>query len=179
MKKIFLFSLIALGITNAWAIQAPTSANGSGLPIEYVGYQYANIDAGTGTAAIIINSTGTNGRSIGPAVVYGVITSSISQADYLVFKDTTGVGNIAGYLATQSTLTTLNLSTAMVVQNWMQNQASTLTAQIPFPTLNLIKFPVPIRFNSGILVQASGAPPTNGGVSRWTILYRNIGVGDK
>lgn len=179
MKKSILFSFLSLIAVSAFAIPSPVSQNGTGLPVEYVGCQFANIDASTSTAAIIINSTGTNGRSTGGAIVYGVIASSIAQGDYLVFKDTTGVGNIAGYLAPQSTLTTLSLSTALVVGNSYQNLLSSSSFMPTFPQINIIKFPVPIQFINGILVQASGAPLTNGGVSRWTIIYRRIGQAEK
>ncbi len=181
MKKVFLFSFLSLlAVGKSWAIVSPVSNNGTGLPIEYVGCQMASIDNSTGTAAIIINSTGTNGRSTGGAVVYAVIASSIASSDYLVFKDTTGVGAISGYLAPQSTLTTLTaISTAMVLTNTYQNILSSTNFIPGTPQLNFIKLPVPVQFINGILVQASAAPQSNQGVSRWTIIYRRIGQAER
>lgn len=181
MKKALLFSfLLSFVPIGARAINAPVAENGQSLQtIDFVGCQVANIDASTGTAAIILNSTGTNGTSSGRAIVYGVIASSVAQSDYLVLKDTTGIGNISSYLAPQSTLTTLSIATAAVITNWIQNNVSTINIVFPYPTLNLIKFPVPIQFQYGILAQVSAAPVTNGGVARWTILYRKIDSSEK
>lgn len=177
MKKAILFSFLSLVAIKTWAIQAPTSSNGSALPIEYVGCQTAQIDSSTGTSLIVLNSTGTGGVSTGRAIVYGVITSSIAQGDYLVLKDTTGKG-ANGHVASQVLLQGVG-STIAVVTNWLQQQTSTLTANLPYPVLNMIKFPVPLQFNNGILAVTSAAPTTNSGISRWTILYRKLDQGEK
>lgn len=176
MKKVLLFSFLALGAVSAYALQAPVSQNGTGLPIEYVGCQTASIDSSTGTNLVIANSTGTAGTSIGAAVVYGVITSSIAQSDYLVLKDSSGKG-MNGLVASQTLLQNVG-ATVTIVGNYLQS-ASSVNTQFPYPTINLIKFPVPLQFPNGILMNASVTPVSNNGVSRWTILYRKLNQTEK
>lgn len=176
MKKLLTF-LVASGLSAlSWsAVVTPQDQHGGSLyTTDFVGAIPCDIDNSTGTAAIICNSTGTNGVAIGPGIVYGVITSSIAQSDFLIFKDTTGIGNISGYLAPQSTLTTLTLTTIAVIGNGYQNLLSSSSFMPTFPQTNLIKFPVPLLFKSGILVQLNAAPLSNQGVSRWTILWRPL-----
>lgn len=152
----------------------PEDSHGNSLyTTDFVGCIPCNIDNSTGTATIICNSTGTNGVATGPGIVYAIITSSISQADYLVLKDTTGIGNIAGYLAPQSTLTAM-ASTIAVITNSIQIYGSTVITQNPYPQTNFINLPRPILFKSGISANVSAAPTSNIGVSRWTILWRPL-----
>ena len=157
----------------AHAINAPQTSNGSALPIEFVGCQTASIDQSTGTSFIVINSTVNGAISTGRAVVYGILTSSISQNDYLVLKDTTGANGATGALASQNSLQMVS-ATVAVIGNWYQMFQTTTTGQLPYPNLNVIKFPVPIQFRNGIIGNASTAPQSNNGVSRWTIFYRKL-----
>lgn len=177
MKKVILFSFLSLVSIKTWAIQAPTSANGSGLPIEYVGCSVMGIDGSTGTALVMVNSTGTGGVSTGRAVVYGVMTSSLAQTDYLVLKDTNGRG-ANGQIASQVLLQGVG-STIAVIPNFLQAQVSSAIATFAYPSMNIIKFPVPIQFTNGILAVASAAPSTTNGFARWMIIYRRLDVGDK
>ena len=173
MKKLLFLLTMALFVSVGKAtVIPPEDARGSSLnTLDFVGALPCNIDNSTGTAVVMCNSTGTNGISQGPAIVYGVVASSIAQGDYLVFKDTTGIGVTGVMLST--TLAATNLTTAAVVGNFLTNNSTSNTIY-PYPTLNLIKFPVPLQFPNGISVQASGAPQSNQGLSRWTILYRPL-----
>ncbi len=173
MKKVFLFSLLSLLVVGqSGAVSAPTDARGESLgTIDFIGAQIASIDAATGTSLVVINSTGTGAISTGRAIVYGVITSSVAQGDYLVLRDTTGANGSVGVIANQTALATV--SSAVVVSNTFFGIQSTGTAQPNYPSTNIIKFPVPIQFRNGIVAQTSAAPVTNG-FSRWTILYRKI-----
>lgn len=178
MKKLSFLLAMALFFTGGVraSVIPPVDARGNSLySTEFVGALATSIDASTGTAAVIINSTGTFGISMGPAIVYAVITSSINQGDYIVFKDTTGIGDTGVMLSTK--MAGLSLTTAAVVGNQWQVAVTSGLAQWPYPTVNMFKFPVPIQFTSGILAQVSAAPLSNQGVSRWTILWRPVYTG--
>lgn len=177
MKKVILFSfltLVGLIAANSWAVNAPTDSRGDSLgTIDFVGANLCNIDASTGTATVVCNSSITNvGISLGRAIVYGVIISSIPQADFLVLKDTTGVGSTGLYRGTQSELAS-NASTVAIVSNFFAVIGATVGTQPPFPLTQFVKFPVPLQFKNGITANVNTAPAA-GGVSRWTILYRNL-----
>lgn len=186
MKKVLTFSLFSLLVltlfsVKARAVFAPVDARGESLAtLDLIGCQTASIDASTGTAYIMLNSTGNGGVSNTATglIVYGVITSSISQNDFLVLKDTTGVGTNGTHLGSQNTLQS-NSSTVCVIGNWYQVSGTTASTITNYPNLNLIRFPVPIQFRNGILANVSAAPVASGGAARWTILYRKLNSSER
>lgn len=154
MKKFLLFLAAGLLSAATWAgaVPAPVDARGNALTsIDWVGALPCSIDGSTGTTAILCGS-------VGRGVVYGVIATSITLSDFLVFRDT----NTAN----------LTSSTAAIVYNSPQGQ-NISTANPWNPYTNLIKLPVPIQFRNGIGVNDAAAPTSNG-ISRWTILYRPL-----
>ena len=154
------------------SVNPPSDERGNSLyTADFVGVNVASIDSSTGTSLIMINSTGTGGSSTGRAIVYGVIASSIAQTDYIVLKDTTGVGNGLNGVGSQLTLQGV-ASTVTVITNSFQMANSTANYANPYPQTNIIMFPRPILFKYGILAVDATAPTSNNGVSRWTILWR-------
>lgn len=155
MRKLVLFlALSLLAIRSQAAMVTPKDDRGFTLPtLDFVGANPCNLSASTGTTLLTCGTANTRN------VVYGVIASSLAFTDYLSFFD-----------STTTTLGTGIMSTATVVYNW--NGSSTTAATTA--ASNFYKFPVPIIFNSGVVIRASASPSTGNGVSRWTILYRPL-----
>ena len=178
MKKIILLLMAGLFVSVAKAsVIPPADARGTSLyNTDFVGAIPCEIDNSTGTSYIVCNATQNGVAFSGGGVVYGVITSSVNPTDYLVFKDTTGLGT-TGYLAGQTGAGSLQSvgSTVAVVQNTYQIQTTTNpTGQAMLGIANFIKFPVPLQFQYGIVANASATPISNNGLSRWTILWRPL-----
>lgn len=150
MKRFLLLStLLLLGVGKSWAVIAPVDAQGHALAtIDFVGANNCNIDAATGTQAVLCGSTTTVN------IVYGVIATSIPFTAYLVLRDT-------------DVVTSNGSTVTMVAPTIIASSASVFNAS------QLIKFPVPIRFTKGICAVSTVAPGTG---SIWTILYRQENV---
>ena len=140
MKKVFLFLLALIAVSTVEAVNPPKDQRGNTLPtIDWVGASPCVIDASHGAGAV--------GCSTGTAIVYGVIASSVAGTNFLVFRDS-ATANVAS-------------STAAIVYPVGSSFGSNTT--------QLIRFPVPLKFNNGISANLNTTVQT-GGI--WTILYR-------
>lgn len=177
MKKLMFLLVMGLLATSARALViTPQDARGNSLfTTDFVGAIPCNIDNSTGTNFIVCNSTVNSTAFAGGGIVYGIITSSIAQSDYLILKDTGGAGS-TGFLAAQTGAGSLQScsSTIAVIGNQWQVATTSGSQPWPYPVVNLIKFPVPLQFANGILAGVSASPTSNNGVSRWTILWRPL-----
>ncbi len=157
MKKafqVFLFiSLAFLCVGARAAVAPPRTDNGTSLQtIDFVGAKPCVVTMSASVATLCISTlTALPARGI----VYGVIASSISASEYLVFRDTTGSGVAA--------------STVALVYNYTSSLSS---GGFGTAGTNYIKFPVPLSFQNAISVIPSAADI--GGNSIWTVLYREM-----
>lgn len=150
MKKLLLalFLSASFAYEASAAVQAPRDQRGVVLDtIDWVGAIPCNIDASTGTVAVLCGSTGRN-------VVYGVIASSVVATSYLVFRDSA----------------TANTSTFIKATVFGSGSDSVTSGAA---TTQFFRFPVPLLFDNGISVNASFTPSASGR-SMWTILYRPL-----
>lgn len=151
-----LFSLVLLaGMTSsALAVRAPLDSRGHTLPtIDFVGADTCLITSAAPTGNGTICSSGT-------AIVYGVVASSITPTNFLVFRDT----NVS---------TGLTVSTTVIVFA-QGSESNVVSGTVSGGTTQIFKFPVPIKFNNGINIVPSGAPV--GQAASWTIIYRKRNV---
>lgn len=138
---VLFFGVVVKGVC---AVNPPRDSQGVSLPtIDFVGAKSCVIGNSTGTAVVLC--------ATGRVVVYGVIVSSVPTTDFVVFRDT----STANFTS----------STATVVYASGSNSNATGVAT------QFFLFPVPMKFSSGLSINASVAP-TAGNGSSWTILYR-------
>ena len=145
LTKTFCLVFLLLGLS-PWAhasARTPKDDRGFTLPdLGFVGAIPCGIDNSTTTLAVLCMS--------GAGIAYGVISSSVAAADYVEFRDSN----------------TANTSSVKFVTVWHQ---TTGVAQV-IPGTSVTVFPVPIRFQNGLSINASATPGVNRGF--WSILYR-------
>jgi hypothetical protein len=127
-------------------VKAPKDANGSTLPtIDFVGAETCRLTS----------ADSTNGKSCSatPAVVYGVLVSSDSATNYMVFRDS----------ATANTSSTVKF----VLWNDDQNADEDVTKTL------IHRFPVPVKFSNGISANVNAAISA-GTQSDWIVIYRPL-----
>lgn len=146
MKKLFLFLMVGFllaSVTSA-GVRVPLDTKGNSLnTVDWIGATPCNIDIATGTVAVGCGTAG-------PAIVYGIIASSIAATNFVVFRDS------ATPNATSST------ATIVYAAGTGSNSSGSNTTQF-------FKFPVPLKFSNGISINANAAPVVG---AVWTILYR-------
>lgn len=149
-KTLLTLALVAGIVSTAMAVRAPLDGRGQALhTIDFVGADTCLVGVAANTNGVICSSS--------PVIVYGVIASSVPATNFITFRST----NVSSGFAGVSTVT------VVFAQGSQSNVVSGTTSG---GTVQIFKFPVPIKFGSGLHVASNAL--LVGPASGWTIIYR-------
>lgn len=133
--------VLALAIPSFSSVTTPKDNRGHSLPtLDWVGADVCTVDNADGAADVTC--------ATGAGMVYGVIVSSVAATDYLVIKD----------------------SVTVTGGSEMSRVYAKANGQAVTDACLVVEFPVPLKFDAGLIVAASGAPAVSTGL--WTVIYR-------